>query len=134
MHELSVCQALLSQVTEIAGDHQAVAVERILIEVGPLSGIEPELLARAFTIARAGTCAARAQLSIEATEVSVECLACGAHTPAAPSRLLCGCCGGYRTRVLTGDELRLRRVELRAPEPRAAHAPRPQAAAMMGED
>lgn len=116
MHELSICQALLSQVTEIAADHGADAVERIVIEVGPLSGVEPALLAQAFTIARAGSCAAQAQLSIEKSQVTVRCLVCGAQSQTAPNRLLCGVCGGYRTQILAGDELRLCRVELQVPE------------------
>jgi len=122
MHELSICQSLLSQVAEIAGNHGANAVERIVIEVGPLSGVEPELLAQAFAIARYGSCAAHAALSIERTAVTIRCAACGAHSRTAPNRLLCGVCGGYRTRVIAGDELRLRRVELRAPDTRSASA------------
>jgi Zn finger protein HypA/HybF involved in hydrogenase expression len=36
--------------------------------------------------------------------------------------LLCDTCGGYRTRIVAGDELRLRRVELRAPQVRSTSA------------
>ena len=120
MHELSICQAVLSQVAEIAHARGAIAVERIVLEIGPLSGIEPALLAHAFVVARAGSCAAHATLAIETTEVTVSCIVCGAQSQTAPNRLLCGVCGGYRTRIVTGEELRLRRVELRIPEPQAA--------------
>lgn len=112
MHELSVCQALLTQVANIAAERGAGAVERITIEIGPLCGVEPELLARAFTVARAGGCAAGATLSIELTAVEISCLSCGARSQTAPNRLVCAECGGYRARVVAGDELRLRRVEL----------------------
>jgi hydrogenase nickel incorporation protein HypA/HybF len=122
VHELSICQSLLSQVTVIAGDRGASAVERIVIEIGPLSGVEPALLVQAFAIASAASCAANATLSIETTQVTVSCIACGAQSQAAPNRLLCGVCGGYRTRIVAGDELRLRRVELRVPEPPPASA------------
>ncbi len=116
MHELSICQSLLSQVTDIASDRGADAVERIVIEVGPLSGIEPELLAQAFAVARTGSCAAGAALSIETTGVTVSCSTCGAQSQTVPNRLVCGACGGFRTRIVAGDELRLRRVELRVPD------------------
>lgn len=118
VHELSVCQALLAQVVEIATDRGASAVSRITVEVGPLSGVEPALLASAFEIVRAGSCAARAILLIETTAVTISCLICGAESQTAPNRLLCAACGGYRTRVVGGDELRLRGVELRVPEAR----------------
>jgi hydrogenase nickel incorporation protein HypA/HybF len=48
MHELSVCLALMSQVNRIAGEHGAVRVDRIVLNIGPLSGIEPALLRKAF--------------------------------------------------------------------------------------
>jgi hydrogenase nickel incorporation protein HypA/HybF len=120
VHELSVCQALLAQVVEIATDRGASAVSRITVEVGPLSGVEPALLASAFEIVRAGSCAAGAILLIETTAVTISCLICGAESQTAPNRLLCAACGGYRTRVVGGDELRLRGVELRVPEARPA--------------
>ncbi|MEP6884837.1 MAG: hydrogenase maturation nickel metallochaperone HypA [Gammaproteobacteria bacterium] len=113
MHELSVCQALLTQVAEIAADRGAIAVERIIIEVGPLSGVEAHSLLQAFAVARRGSCAADAVLSIEETPVVVLCLGCGVQTKTSPNRLVCAECGGYRTRIMAGDELRLRRVELR---------------------
>jgi hydrogenase nickel incorporation protein HypA/HybF len=120
VHELSVCQALLAQVTEIATDHGASTVARIIVEVGPLSGVEPALLASAFEIVRAGSCAATATLLIETMAVTISCMSCGAESHTQPNRLLCAACGGYRTRVLGGDELRLRRVELRLPQLRPA--------------
>ena len=113
MHELSICQALLSQVTAIARERGAQAIERIVVEVGPLSGVDGALLARAFEVARIGSCAAEAALSIDTPQVTVSCLSCGSQSHAAPNRLLCGTCGGYRTRIIAGDELNLRRVELR---------------------
>ena len=120
MHELSICQALLAQVTEIAIERGASAVARINVEVGPLSGIEPALLASAFEVMRTGSCAAKATLTITTTVVTISCLSCGAESQTRSNRLLCGVCGGYRTRVVVGDELRLRRIELRLPEARAA--------------
>jgi hydrogenase nickel incorporation protein HypA/HybF len=116
VHELSVCQALLAQVTAIAAVHGTRTVTRITVEVGPLSGVEPALLAHAFVVARAGSCAADAALLIEIPAVTISCLTCGAESQTPPNRLLCGACDGYRTRVVSGDELRLLRVELPMPE------------------
>jgi hydrogenase nickel incorporation protein HypA/HybF len=121
MHELSVCQALLSQVTILAAARNAVAVSAVTIEVGALAGVEPQLLLNAFAIMRRGSCAADATLRVVTLNVTVECLACGLHTPTPPNRLVCASCGGFRTRIVAGDELRLRSVEMtlaeRAPTP-----------------
>ena len=112
VHELAICQGMLRQVMDIVRQEQARSVTRILVQVGPLSGVEPRLLAQAFPIASAGTPAAGARLVLESLPVRVRCEQCGAESDALPNRLLCGACGDYHTRLLSGDELLLASVEL----------------------
>ncbi len=121
MHELSVCQGLLSQVDEIARREHAQHVDLIRLRIGPLSGVEPELLQQAFGIARAGTIAAEAVLDIQTLPVRIRCTRCGTETEASPNRLLCGQCGDYRTQLLSGDELLLASVELTRSTEEATH-------------
>ena len=115
MHELSVCQALLDQVAAIAEAQCAELVERITIEVGPLSGTEPALLLNAFLAMRTGTVSA-AELRIEGCAVRIHCLECGCQSETPPNRLICAQCWGWRTHVIAGDGLRLLRVEMRIPD------------------
>ncbi len=112
MHELSVCQGLLDQVARVAADHGATGVKHIVVRIGPLSGVVPILLEQAFPLARAGTIAEQAALTIEELPVRVHCDACGADTEARPNRLLCGECGDWHTQLVGGDELLLASVEL----------------------
>lgn len=112
MHELSVCQALVAQVVSIAQEHSAHAVTAIRLRIGPLSGVEPDLLERAYPLAAADTVAARARLDIEAAPVRVACTVCGAESEARPNALACRHCGAWRTRLIAGDEMLLASVEL----------------------
>jgi hydrogenase nickel incorporation protein HypA/HybF len=112
MHELSLCLALMEQVENIAREHRAGRVERIVLKLGPLSGAEAPLLEHAWPLAAAGTLAELAELVIESAPVMVHCSGCGADSKAVPNRLLCGHCGDYRTRLVSGDEMLLARVEL----------------------
>jgi hydrogenase nickel incorporation protein HypA/HybF len=112
MHELSICHAMMTQVEEIAAREGASSVAAIVIRIGPLSGVVPDLLQQAFTIARAGTLAAEAELITELEPIRVRCLECEAESQVAPNRLLCDACGSYRTQVTGGDELLLASVEL----------------------
>ncbi|MBT8101513.1 MAG: hydrogenase maturation nickel metallochaperone HypA [Gammaproteobacteria bacterium] len=112
MHELSVCMSLLDQVAAIARERGASKVTRIELRVGPLSGVEVDLLRHAYPMAAAGTIAVDAELVIESADVVVRCSLCGAESDAKPNRLLCGSCGDFRTNVISGDELILQRVEL----------------------
>ena len=106
--------SLLEQVDAIAAERQASRVTRIELDIGPLSGVEPELLRNAYPIAVAGTLAETAELVINDTAVIVRCTSCQAESEAAPNRLVCGECGDFRTRIASGDEMILRSVELEA--------------------
>lgn len=66
----------------------------------------------AFPIAAAGTVANEASLHLETTPVVVSCGECGAESEVPPNRLVCKECGHWRTRLVSGDELLLRRVVL----------------------
>ena len=113
MHELSVCEALLSQVRATASTHGAGSVGRITVRVGPLSGVEPDLLSQAFTIARNGPMTSEATLEIESQPIRIHCRDCGNENEAAANRLLCQNCGSYKVNLISGDELLLAQVELR---------------------
>jgi hydrogenase nickel incorporation protein HypA/HybF len=112
MHELSVCLSLIEQIQRVAEENGAQSVTRIELSIGPLSGVEPELLRNAYPLAVAGTIAGDAELIITISEIRVTCNECGAESAASVNRLVCGECGNYRTEVTSGDELILQRLEL----------------------
>jgi len=112
MHELAICQALMEQIEQIAVEQRADRVVAIHLGIGPLSGVEPALLEQAFSVARAGSVADTAELVIEDVAIRVSCGQCGEVTDALPSRLLCGNCGDWHTRLVSGDELLLQHVEI----------------------
>ena len=112
MHELSLCQNLIAAVERIARRENATSVRSLTVSVGALCGVEPTSLAQAFEIARAGTVAHDAQLHLQSAPVRVACETCGAQSEVPVQRLLCSCCGGWRVRLLAGEELLLTRVEI----------------------
>jgi hydrogenase nickel incorporation protein HypA/HybF len=111
MHEFSICQSLVRQVENLAVEHGASRVLSIHLRIGPLSGIEPQLLASAFQQIITGSAAESAQLQLTQSPIRVHCLECGADTEALINRLVCGKCGHWRTRLLSGDEMLLESVE-----------------------
>jgi hydrogenase nickel incorporation protein HypA/HybF len=112
MHELSVCLSLIEEVKRVARQKGAGTVTRIIVKIGPLSGVEPDLLQNAYPLAAAGTIAESAELEIEIAGVVVSCSQCGRESDAAANRLLCAHCGDYRTRLVSGDEMVLQSLEL----------------------
>jgi hydrogenase nickel incorporation protein HypA/HybF len=112
VHEMAVAQALVEQVDTVIRQHGATHATRIRVRIGPLAGVVPELLARAFPLAAAGSCMESAELDLVDAPVRVRCQSCGAETEAAMNRLVCGACGDWHTQVISGDELLLESVEL----------------------
>jgi hydrogenase nickel incorporation protein HypA/HybF len=120
MHELAICQALIGEVSAIANSSHASSVTDIYVSVGPLSGVEGRLMHNAFPVAAAGTVASDSALHLEQTPVRVRCDECGADTEVAANRLICGRCGAWRTQLISGDELLLRRVLMKTDGQREA--------------
>ncbi|MDV7145411.1 hydrogenase maturation nickel metallochaperone HypA [Tropicimonas sp. TH_r6] len=112
MHELAICQALIDQVTSVAESNNATRVSGLTLEVGPLSGVVPDLLSNAFPIAAAGSVADGAELTIEPAPVRVWCKSCQSESDAKINRLVCALCGDWKTELRSGDELLLRSVVL----------------------
>ena len=102
----------MDQVVQIALEQQATRVAEIILQIGPLSGVEPHLLERAFLLVSAGTLAEHSTLEIKPQAIEVECSKCGQQTPAISNRLVCGACGDWKTRLISGDEMLLESVEL----------------------
>jgi hydrogenase nickel incorporation protein HypA/HybF len=116
MHELSICQALMNQVKSIAAENSAGNVVTIVIGIGPLSGVEAELLKNAYPLASAGTVAEHARLIIEPLPIRVRCNSCNRESSVSPNKLVCQHCGDWQTTLISGDELLLMSVELEKPE------------------
>jgi len=112
MHELSICQALIKQVEEIAKNHNAQHVISISVQVGPLSGAEAPLLKRAYPLAAVGSLAEHAELLLETMPIRVRCNICHEESEASANRLLCGICGDFHTELISGDEMLLASIEL----------------------
>ncbi len=122
MHELAICQSLMDQVESIASERNAKSVTSIVIAMGPLSGVEAQLLKNAYPVASAGTVAENAELVIEHLPVRVKCTKCGSESDVLPNRLVCKQCGDWQTTLLSGDEMMLMSVELEMVEEPATRA------------
>jgi hydrogenase nickel incorporation protein HypA/HybF len=113
MHEYSLMLAVLERVEEEAAARRALAVHRVSVRLGELSGVEPDLLESAFSIARVGTICDRATLAIERVAARWECSGCRRPLNGG-ERLRCGTCGAPAA-LAAGDEILLGRIELEVP-------------------
>jgi hydrogenase nickel incorporation protein HypA/HybF len=112
MHEESLIRSLLRQVEDIARQHQAVAVDEIQVEVGPLSGVEPLLLQDAFERLKDSLSWSGAKLSVQEIGLDVLCTSCNNESQLKDFRFVCCACGSTELQVLRGDAFRLLNVNL----------------------
>lgn len=110
MHELSIVQALIDQVRAEAQARNARAVHAVVVGLGELSGVDPELLKLAFETFRTGSVCAEASLAIRRVPARWECPRCGG-SPRAGGPLSCEKCH-LPARLTAGDEILLERLEL----------------------
>lgn len=108
MHELALMESLVTSVTEEIG---AARVTTVRLEVGRLSCVVPEALLFCFDICTEDTPLAGAVLEIIEIPGRARCRSCGESVAVDVSRAACDC-GSLDLDVLTGEELRLKEVEV----------------------
>ena len=113
MHEYSLVLSLIERVEQEIKTHGATAVHRVSVSVGELSGVEPDLLASAFEIAREGTLLQSAELIVARVKPRWQCAQCSREIDVAQS-FACDVCGNA-AKLVDGGEILFESVELEVP-------------------
>ncbi|HNW60714.1 MAG TPA: hydrogenase maturation nickel metallochaperone HypA [bacterium] len=112
MHELSIAQALIRAVVRQMQERGITAISRIVVRIGPWSGVMAEALQFNYQLIRKDTPLASAELLIDEPPLTALCQACG-HT--ATLDLLatrCPACGSEHLTLQGSDELEILRLEI----------------------
>ena len=111
MHEYSLVQSLLARVEAEARSRQAMAVHRVVVRIGELAGVDPDLFATAYDCFRAGTACERAALELERVPTRWSCPRCLREIPRGEV-LACGVCQSPAEVGPGSDEIMLVRLEM----------------------
>jgi hydrogenase nickel incorporation protein HypA/HybF len=111
MHEVSICQHLLTLLSQEARQHGVNKIVRLRLEIGRLSCLDPEALRFAFDAMAPGTIAETAALEIDQPPVRATCKDCGAAVELDARFDPCPSCGGTGLVFHGGDEMRLLEME-----------------------
>lgn len=111
MHEFSIVSHLLELVARDVRKHNAVAVSRISVKIGVMSGVVPQLFSEAFHTIKRGTAAEHAELEIIHQEVVVSCN-CGYLGGIEDNRFVCPRCGNQNIEVREGEDMILQQLEM----------------------
>jgi hydrogenase nickel incorporation protein HypA/HybF len=108
MHELTITQSVVDQIGERLGDAKIV---RVALEIGRLSGVVCDSVRFCFDVCARGTSLEGARLEIIETSGRARCRACEACFGVDDLLELCRC-GSADLELLTGQELKIREVEI----------------------
>lgn len=105
-------ESTLAAVRREALARNATHVDRIVVRIGVLSGVDPEALRFAFEACSPGTLAEGAEFDIESVPAVAHCPTCDRDFPAGRG-YICSCpgCGNLSGDIRSGRELELRCIE-----------------------
>ena len=108
MHELSITQSVVDAIAE---KMDGATVTGVCLEIGKLSGVVPDSVRFCFELVCSGTNLDGAWLDIIETPGHALCQDCRIEFDLSDMILLCPC-GSANVQVLTGQELKIKSVEV----------------------
>lgn len=113
MHEMSLVQGLLTQLKELAHEHDRSKVITVCMEIGPLSGVVIDSFQFGFDILSKDDALTKyAKLIIESPPALYRCFGCGMEIEAVQRPECCSNCSETLFSPQGGDGLILRQVEM----------------------
>lgn len=112
MHEYSIVQALLIQCEELAKENDAQSVQRVVVKIGKMSGVEPHLLEVAFNTFKEKTVCNGADFVMNLQPLTIECNHCKTITELEEIYYKCPQCDSLDIRVIDGEDMFLMTLEM----------------------
>ncbi|WP_428644147.1 hydrogenase maturation nickel metallochaperone HypA [Roseibium sp.] len=112
MHEMSLCESILDILKEQAARENFTSVKRVTVDIGPLSCVEPDALRFGFDVVMKGSLAEGAVLEIARPPAEALCLSCFKTVPVTARFDCCPECGSEALQVTSGEELKIRELEV----------------------
>lgn len=112
MHEMSLAEGVMQLIEDAARKDPFKHVTAVWLEIGQLSGVEPQAMAFCFDAVTRNTVADGARLEIITLPGSGWCMACAKTVPMSEVFGECPDCGGYQLQVTSGTDMRVKELEV----------------------
>jgi hydrogenase nickel incorporation protein HypA/HybF len=119
MHELSMADAIIKTVLDVAEKNQAEEILEVTIEIGKLTMINPEQLKFLLDVLKEDTLLQDSKINIEETNVEIECKSCDykGSTDLDDSDhylaiVICPQCGERDLKVTAGRECNVKSIKI----------------------
>jgi hydrogenase nickel incorporation protein HypA/HybF len=112
MHEYSIVQSLLDLCEENAQKNSAQKVTKVVVKIGVMSGVEPELLKTAFDTFKEKTLCQNAEFIVNIQPIVIRCNSCQNEAVLKEIEYCCPKCQSGDVAVIDGEEMYLMQLEL----------------------
>jgi hydrogenase nickel incorporation protein HypA/HybF len=109
MHEMSITQGIIDICEQHAQGRRVLSVD---VEIGELSSVVPDAVEFCFEACSQGTLLEGARIKIIRIPGRGKCLECQCETALTALFEACQACGGYQIRVVSGEEMRVKEIEI----------------------
>ncbi len=112
MHEYSIVQSLLESCEEHAKSNEASKVTKVVVKIGVLSGVEPDLLKTAFDTFKEQTVCHNAIFDMNIQKVQILCHDCQTTSILDKNEFSCPSCQSVNVEVKDGEDMYLMSLEM----------------------
>jgi len=113
MHEITLCQNAVEIMEQFARKNNARKITAVWMEIGAFSCVEPEAVQFCLELAWRETLAQGCQLHLDTPAAESWCRTCQQDIALlSPNVLICPQCGGRDLRVIAGDGMKIKRIEI----------------------
>lgn len=112
MHEMSLCESVLAIIDRTAQRQGFRRVTAVWLEIGALSGVEPEALRFCFDAVTQGSLAEGARLEIIDAPGEAWCASCECNVTVSQWYDACPRCGRHTLSFVSGDQMRIKELEV----------------------
>ncbi|MFW9873706.1 MAG: hydrogenase maturation nickel metallochaperone HypA [Candidatus Thorarchaeota archaeon] len=121
MHEFSFAYNIFKVAEATALKYNAKKITEVLLEIGELTLIVPELLQRSFEMATAGSIAQGAKLKITITPGKIKCRDCNKNSVVTLTKdaqltglqlFQCSHCGSNNTEIIEGKKANVKNIKI----------------------
>ena len=112
MHEVGIISAMLKTIERVMIQQKLTKVEKIVLQVGELSGVVPRYMQECFPVAVHKTPFRDTKLELEIIPGMVKCNGCGLEFNGLKHDLTCPTCGNrHDLQRLSGNELTIKEIQ-----------------------
>jgi len=112
MHEISLVDSIVTQVSQLAEQEAFKKVFRIHLEIGAMSGVVPESIEFCFPELSRNSPLENALLVIRRTALRVQCNPCSAETEPEIHDIECKKCKSREVKIIAGQDFKIIDLEV----------------------